>query len=241
MRTKLKTGISIALVLSGLAPSLALAQPKNSSPKNADVSKIREKYWARGEESELGVVQDRLYTKKNRLEISAFGGLMSSDPFLDVKGAGGTLGFHFSETLAAHVVYWKAFASNSSALDTFEAEVKATTNTNKPSSYLGGEIGASFLYGKLSLAGASIIHYDLHLLGGAGVTSTETGHYVTPSIGLGQNIYVTSRISLRLDYRLMYYREAIHEKVKPAPERGQFLNYRNNWTNALTLGFSFMI
>jgi outer membrane beta-barrel protein len=223
------------------APSAADAKAASASDESekVNVENIKEKYWARGDESELGVVQNRLYSKQQKWELGVFGGFLTSDPFLAVKSAGASVGFHFSEVWGLHVMGWKAFSSPSSALDALREGGKEA-NTNPPGWYAGSEVSASILYGKLSLLGKKIIYYDLHLLGGAGVTNTESGTYLTPSLGLGQQIYINKFTSLKLDYRLMYYNETIHEKYITA-KLGQEAGQRANWTNSITLGISFLI
>ncbi len=216
----------------------AQASPAVTNAEKVDVENIKEKYWARGDESELGVVQNRLYSKSHKFELGVFGGFMTSDPFLAVKGLGASLGFHFSEVWAFHLVGWKESASPSSALETLEGSGKKA-NTNLPQWFLGGEVAASILYGKLSLVGKKIIYYDMHLLGGAGATSTENGTYFTPHVGIGQQIYLNQWSSLRVDYRLQRYDERIREK-EITPILGQDVGGRTNWTNTITFGVDFL-
>ena len=210
-----------------------------SEDDRVNVDAIKEKYWAKGDDAELGVVQNRMYTKVGRFEVGTFGGVIISDPFLDVTSLGASIGYHFSEYFAVHVFGWKSFASNSSALDTFVRTEGATANTNDPKSYIGTEGSASILYGKLSLLGKKIIYYDFHLLAGLGATATESGTYLTEHIGIGQQVYLNKSTSIRLDYRLMPYEEKILEKVIPT-KIGQVVDQRTNWSNAITLGVSFL-
>lgn len=221
----------------------AAAEPAQSDSRPAaekvDVDKIKERYWARGDESELGVVQNRLYSKERKFEFSLHGGIVTTDPFLSVKNFGGSVGYHFNEYLSAHFVAWKDFVEPSTALITFENTIGATTNNNRPDSYFGVEGSASVLYGKLSLVGKSIIYFDLHLTGGLGRTSTESGDYLTPSVGIGQQVYLSKSLSLKIDYRLMYYREQIVEKVIPT-KLGQAVGERDNWTNSVTFGIGYL-
>ena len=224
-----------------LGISLARADaetPPASASEKVDVENIKEKYWARGDESELGVVQNRLYSKTHKFELGVFGGFMTSDPFLAVKGLGASLGYHFSEVWAAHLLGWKEYSSSSSALETLEAGGKKA-NTNIPQSYVGAEVAASILYGKLSLVGKKIIYYDMHLLGGIGATSTENGTYATPHLGIGQQVYLNQWSSLRVDYRLQRYEERIREK-EITPILGQDQGGRTNWTNTITFGVDFL-
>jgi outer membrane beta-barrel protein len=224
-----------------------------SEAERVNIENIKEKYWARGDENELGVVQNRLYTKARKFELGVFGGVISTDPFLSVKNAGGLLAYHFNEYFALSVMGYKSFSNPSSALELLQSPVGSgglgtTANINNPNWFLGVEGAGSFLYGKLSLLGKAIIHFDMHLLAGVGETATVANtaagaynaHYVTPYIGIGQQIYLTKSMSLRLDYRLMRYNETIVEQVLPS-KMGQPVGDRINYSNTITLGIDFLI
>ena len=218
----------------------ATAVPDPNLPSKVNVDSIKEKYWAQGNESELGVVQNRAYSKEHKLELGFIGGIVASDPFLNVNQLGTSLGFHFSEYFAIHALGWKCYTRNSSALNTFQEKMGATTNYNAPLWYAGAEGSASLIYGKLSLVGKAILYYDMHLLAGGGLTATESGRYATPHFGIVQQVHINKRFSVRVDYRLMGYREKILEKVVPT-QLGKDMGTRTNWSNAVTLGFDIMI
>jgi outer membrane beta-barrel protein len=224
---------------------LAMAQNKvkarapSSDYEQVNVDQIKEKYWARGNETELGVVQNRTFSKKGKVEFSLMTGVIYSDPFLNVNLVGGSVGYHLSEYLAFQVTAYRDLVSPSTALQTFQQTLGATTNTNMPRGYLGGEAMWSIFYGKLSVLGKSIIYYDFHVLGGLGGTDTESGTNITPTVGLGQRFYLSKTISVKLDYRLQYYKENIIEK-QVITQLGQSRGTRDNWSNTITIGLGFM-
>lgn len=234
------------LAISAFAGSVASAAEKkketapSSDAEKVNVDIIKEKYWAKGEESELGVVQNRQYSKSKKFQLGLFGGFVTSDPFLSTKALGLSLAYHLSEYVGVGLVYWKDFVSASTALQTFEESRGATANTNKPRYTIGAEALFSMIYGKLSLLGKAIIYYDLHLTAGGGITNTESGTYVSPHIGIGQRFYLTEKWSLRLDYRMLYYNEKILEKEIPT-KLGQEVGSRGNFNNVITLGFDFLL
>ena len=98
----------LTLLLTAAAPRASAADdaeataqetPADASPDAAELEKIRQRYWAQGNEQEMGVVQNRLYTKEGRFEGTLLGGLLMTDPFLSVKTLGASIGYHFNETL----------------------------------------------------------------------------------------------------------------------------------------------
>lgn len=208
--------------------------------ESQELEKVKKRYWAAGEEAEIGVVQNRTYAKSGKFELGVFGGLTINDPFLNTKAAGLDLGYNLTEYFGLHAVGWKSFVSPSSALVTFEREKQATANTNLPKSYLGLEALGSVFYGKLSVLGAKIIYYDLHLAGSLGATETENGTYITPGVGIGQRFYANKWFSVRLDYRLQFYKEDVKQKTI-VTQIGETIGQRNVFSNTITIGFQFLL
>jgi outer membrane beta-barrel protein len=221
------------------APGTRVAEAPRSAPQKADVEAVKERYWSKMDDSETGVVQNRLYTKSGKLELGLFGGSIDADPFLDVFTVGGSVGYHFNEFFAVHALGWKSYSSPSSAYDRIPGGVG--TSTNELNAFYGAELAWSPIYGKLSVLGKSIVYYDFHLLGGAGITSSQTGNYLTGIIGVGQQIYLGERVSLKVDYRLMPFREDIVDEISAGGTRGQVIQNRTTMSNVFTLGLTFLI
>jgi outer membrane beta-barrel protein len=225
------------------------AADDTTNAERVDTENIKQKYWARGDESELGVVQNRTYSKARKFEFQILGGMVNSDPFVSTQNLGFRLGYHFNEYFSAHLLAWKDWASASATqtnlLNSGQQiqQIGTALNTDYAKAYYGGEVQASLLYGKLSLLGAAIIHYDLHLLGGLGATSTESGTEFTQHIGIGQQFYVSKNTSIIFDYRLMHYNNLLINKTDPA--NSGFLesipgSNTSSWSNVFTLGFGIL-
>jgi outer membrane beta-barrel protein len=263
-RTPSLSLLSLCILSSGLVSGLAqaadsksTASGKAAAPKTntletvgdeaerVNIEAIKQKYWARGNEEELGVVQNRMFTKERKFEFGLYGGVVSSDPFLSVYSTSLSIGYHFNEYFSFAVYAMKNFVNPSSALtflrNPYPNGAGSDTSTNEPRWCLGGEVMASIMYGKLSLVGKAIIHYDFHFIGGLGITDTESGKYATPWLGVGQQFFITRWMTLRFDYRLMFYEERILQKVgSPSSPNGTYLGNRANWSNSINLGLSFL-
>ena len=153
----MKRAIFLLVFAAPALGSFAHAQQPAPQGESVEVEKIKEKYWAKGNETELGVVQNRLYSNAGKWEIGALGGFVSSDPFLSVKNFGVSAGYYFNPYFALHAVGWKDLASGSEALGAFEKTSGFTANTNKPKLFYGVQASGDFLYGKLSFLGKMII------------------------------------------------------------------------------------
>lgn len=239
----LRSTATLGLVLSLAATSgFAADAKKKPAPRDTDVESVKDNYWNRNSSGDVEVVQNRAFTKAGRLSLSAAFGTASSDPFLNVKSGSLSLGYHFSESLGINLVGKKYFVSDSSYMkelrDGLVTGASTMANTNRPNSYFGAEVVYSPLYGKISLSGSSIVHYDAHLLFGAGQTKTESGNYFTPSIGFGPQFYLGSSVAITLDYRLSFYNETIPEKVLTSRTTA---GERDNFSHQVALGLALFL
>lgn len=240
--------LTLALLLTTQTPTLARAQAiaTPSAPaqqvggsEEVNVDSMKEKYWSNSDTTEVSVVQNRNFSKARKFQLGAFGNYTLSDPFLNIFGVGGNLGFYFTEYLGVEARYSKIMASPSIALKTFEQFRGATTNTNLPLTETSLDFHASFLYGKLSLLGFAIIYYDLDLVALIGMTKTESGTNLSPGGGLTQRFFLSKYFGLRTDYRLTRYNETIIEKEIPT-KKGQPVGTRTNWSHSFVLGVDFL-
>lgn len=224
------------------APTATSAPAAAGGAEEADVQKIKEKYWARGSETEMGVVQNRLFTKNHKIEGSLGLGTLTGDPFLKTTTLMVNGGYHFDEIFSAHLNFWKAFVEPSSALKTLESQLATTANTNEPRWYFGGEAKASALYGKVSLLGKAILYFDAYASLGLGIISTESGSNPMVSFGIGQQVWLTQLIALNLAYKVLWYRETILGKVTGVNGNlGQNLGTRSNLSNVIMIGVSILL
>lgn len=237
-----------AIALGAEKPSQPAQAPAAASPddqaERVSTEAIKEKYWARGEESEVGVVQNRLYSKAHHFEASLLGGFDFNDPMLSVYTLGARIGYHFNEYFSMHLIAWKAFSGASSTQTDLlnnksPDQVGTVLNTNPPQYFVSPEAQWSLLYGKLSVVGKAIIHYDLHFMVGLGAMKTESGTDFSQHLGIGQQFFLSKTSFLNVDYRLVHYNETIVQKVIPT-QLGQVIGTRANWSNVITLGVGFL-
>jgi outer membrane beta-barrel protein len=221
------------------APSAPAAKP--AAPQRIEVDNLKQKYWAKGNEADLEVVQNRLYTKQYKLNIELMAGTVSGDPFLNSISYGGLLGFNFTESVGVNALYWKLKSSTSSAYDAFVLSAGRGANSNPLLSLMGGELSWGILYGKLSLLGKAILHFDLFLYGGLGQIKTENNSALAPWVGVGQQLYITRWMSLRADYRFLRYKEDILERFSPLNEIGTLRASRYTYAGAFTVGLNFLL
>jgi outer membrane beta-barrel protein len=148
-------------------------------------------------------VQDRLFTKAFRHELSVMGGLYAADLYSSSWLAGGAYTFHFSEDLALEAsVQFTRFRS--AVTDSYEQrypQIALQENPDKAGRLYFGHIVWSFAYGKLRWMGDGISRFDLNIALGAGATDDTTSLGVTGSAGVGAKFYFGHWFAMRLDVR----------------------------------------
>ncbi len=180
MRAPLKLLAPLAAIAGSLMlmPSTAQAGARPAKKALKELNEGDPKY---------NVVQNRFFTKKNRVEVSPMAGYVPNNPFAK-RYVGGVLGaYHFSETLAAEGAFMY-----SPDLDV--ADLKDLTHTLVGIAHEGSGsvafqqpvekivLGATFaarwspVYGKINLLGESVINFDLYGVAGLGLI-TDNKYY----------------------------------------------------------------
>jgi outer membrane beta-barrel protein len=156
-------------------------------------------------------VEDRLFTKAYRHELSIMGGLYAADLYSSSWVAGGSYTFHFSEDLALEAsVEFTRFRS--AVTDTYERrypQIQVEQSTDNPGRLYFGHIVWTFAYGKLRWMGGGISHFDFNFALGAGATDDSTSLGLTGSAGFGSKLYFGKWFALRADLRDHVLNEAL--------------------------------
>ena len=156
-------------------------------------------------------VQDRLFTKAFRHELSALGGYYAADLYSSSWAAGGAYTFHFSEDLGleASVMFTRFRTAVTQSYEQRYPQVQVLDRTDKPGRLYFGHLVWSFAYGKLRWMGGGISRFDFNVALGAGVTDDTTARGITGSFGFGTKWYFGKWFSLRMDIRDHVLREVL--------------------------------
>jgi outer membrane beta-barrel protein len=156
-------------------------------------------------------VQERLFTKAFRHELSAMGGYYSGDLYSGSWLAGGAYTFHFSEDLGLEAsVQFTHF--HSAVTDSYERrypDIQVLTDPNKDGRLYFGHLIWSFAYGKLRWLGDGTSRFDFNLAFGGGITDDTTSRGATASASLGTKFYFGKWFALRFDVRDHVLREVL--------------------------------
>jgi outer membrane beta-barrel protein len=148
-------------------------------------------------------VQERLFTKAFRHELSGNFGWYAADLYSGNWLAGGAYTFHFSEDLGleASVAFTRFRSAVTDAYERRYPQIQVLDRPDKPGTLYFGHLVWSFAYGKLRWLGADTGRFDFNFAIGAGVTDDSTSRGVTGSAGLGTKFYIGKWFAVRVDLR----------------------------------------
>lgn len=148
-------------------------------------------------------VQERLFTKAFRHELSPMGGYYAADLYSSNWVLGGAYTFHFSEDLGLEASF-ALTRFRTAATDSYERrypQVQVLERTDRPGRLYFGHLVWTFAYGKLRWMGGGISRFDFNAAFGAGVTDDSSSRGITGSFGLGSKLYFGKWFALRVDIR----------------------------------------
>ena len=131
------------------------------------------KFW--GSRRQVKVVQRRLFAKDGRFEVAPFAGIIPNDDFIVYYPTGLRASYHFSEAFTIEASFAHAIESESE-LGTFLESVRVGLKLAAISEYIRNYYNVNLLwapfYGKISLLGLKLTHFETYVGMGFGFFST---------------------------------------------------------------------
>lgn len=146
-------------------------------------------------------VQERLFRKALRHELSALGGGYASDLLSSSYLVGGAYTFHFTETLGLEAGFGYTRARSELVRVIEETRNVTLIRLENPIFIYTGHLLWSLAYGKMRWFGGTISRFDFYLAIGGGVTDNQTARGLTASAGFGLKFLFGQWFALRLDVR----------------------------------------
>jgi outer membrane beta-barrel protein len=146
-------------------------------------------------------VQERLFQKERRHELSALGGLYAADLTSSSWLVGGAYTYHFSEDFALEASF--GYTRQRSELVRIIEDRLATdlVRENLPVYLYQGHFIWTLAYGKLRWFGNRISRFDFNMALGGGITDNRSARGLTGSAGFGLKFFPSSWFAVRLDVR----------------------------------------
>jgi outer membrane beta-barrel protein len=177
------------------------------------------------------VVRPQKFTSAEKIEIGLLVGYVSNDPYNRIIVPGGVASYHFGDTSAIEVHGGYGIYTNKQLLGQVRQKIARDPDVvSRPTFFVTGNYVWSPIYGKLNAFGELVLHYDMYVLGGAGIVSDEieTNTSGSPSVktvqskifpvtdfGLGQHFFLSKKTALRVEIRPYIFWEQINDKWDP--------------------------
>jgi outer membrane beta-barrel protein len=195
LRARVRGQFALAFVLASLLVSSLVSV--RASAQCIDEA-IRDELNAR---RQYRGVQERLFQKARRHELSAMGGMYAADLMSSSWIVGGAYTFHFSEDLGLEASFGYT-RSRAEVVELIEERLSTDLIREDVPVYIyEGHVVWSLAYGKLRWFGSNISRFDFNLALGGGVTDNRSARGLTFSGGLGFKFYPKSWLAVRVDLR----------------------------------------
>jgi outer membrane beta-barrel protein len=150
----------------------------------------------------------RDFVKAQRHELSLTGGWFVSDLYSATYVVGGAYTYHMTEETAIEGGF--AFTHNKAdVVRAIEDNRAVTLKDVFANAYFGTALLVWYpLHGKMQFGG-SVIHFDVHLDGGAGVVDSPTSRGIIGVAGLGFKFFGGKAFAFRIDIRDHVYRQEL--------------------------------
>lgn len=202
------TPLLLALALPLVLPCPAFAQDEASD--DAEVSAEGEKTKdneASPDKTKLSdrikAVQRKAFLKRQRVEFAPYFGLDLNDPFYQHFIIGGSVGFHLADSLSVEARVGGVIGSVKQSAIRFVRQETDSLIVDPPAFKMHGDIDFTWapLYGKISLFGEGILHFDTFLTAGPGIFLTDAGVNPAMNVGLGQRYFINDWLVVRAEVR----------------------------------------
>lgn len=149
---------------SGTQP--APAKDERGSDK-LDLKKLEDKYWS-AKDTDFNVVQNRTYTKANKLYASLSYGPLVNDAYSYGRMTNGAIGYYFSERWGFELAHEMGNLKNSDSTDVFITRNKFAPDYNAFKSYTSLNFIVVPFYAKMSFWDSKIMYFDMQFAVGVG-------------------------------------------------------------------------
>ena len=202
--------IATSLILANTTVAPAAAQPAGGSGAPSAAAEesgkiLKEKKTRPKLADRIKSVQRKAFLKKKRVELFPFFAMNLNDPFYQHFVGGAALAFHLKDSFAIELkggAVVGTVAQNAVKLVRVN-EGAICEDCPQMKYHIDANLGWSPIYGKISLLGESIIHFDTYFTAGLGAFATDLGMNPAVNFGIGQryffNDWLVGRIELR-DY-----------------------------------------
>ncbi len=197
-------------------------------------------------------VKSRRVETKKKFEVGPMAGMIFNEPFFSPMAYGIHAGYHINEF---HSISINAFLRNSSPsgdADQLDSDLNNTQKINFanvpiPEYVATVDYQLTPYYGKISLTKDYVMNLALYIYGGVGMSDLGGKMTWIADLGVGQNLFFTPRIGLRLDAKFLLYngidvlsRQSVTVNA-PGPVDPESFDTQFNMSPSVMLGLVFLL
>jgi outer membrane beta-barrel protein len=161
------------------------------------------------DDRKVSVIQQKPFLRAMRAELTGSFGYTVNETLNEFLQAAGGLRFHITDSWSIGTSYSHYFATDKATVGQLQNEFGVFPERSTVQWFAGGDVSWVPVYGKFVLFESGIIHWDMFLSAGAGVTKTwEPAPLVTGTAGLGTRIYLTRWLTLTIELKDHIYLQA---------------------------------
>jgi outer membrane beta-barrel protein len=215
--------ICIAVTLTSVTTE-AVAQPKaqksaekkqstEAAEESAEASTDKATSARRNLIDRIRSVQRKTFLKKKRVELYPYLAMDLNDPFYQHYVAGAALAFHLADSFALELRGGAVLGSvEQNSIKLVRVKAGAICEDCPQFKYHGDlNMGWAPIYGKLSLFGESILHFDTYFSVGGGVFATDAGVNPAINLGIGQRYFLSDWVVARVEVRDYVFMDSRNE------------------------------
>ncbi len=183
--------LGLCVTIVGVSPALS------ANPVKAKASKAETLIQS------IRVIQRRPFLKRQRFELQVLGGLGVADSMFRHVSVVANGRFHLNEKWAVGASYQHSFSSESGLLSTVTEDFEVFPERSVIRYTTTVDAEWTPIYGKMAFFDGGVVHFDMYLLFGAGVTQTSrsSSPRVTGTIGVGGRLMLTPWLTMVMELR----------------------------------------
>lgn len=188
-------------------PAQAAPTSPEVKPQDVDISDLAEDYW-RPNRDELDVIQNRRFEKAGRVELGVAYGIYQGGDYVNSKSVGATLTYHWNNNWATELSTLKVTNTESEFLQSVKGRYGFTPDFNQVKREHTATMIWSPIYGKFSLLGEKISHFETYFGLGAGITETADAHF-TKVAQIGEKFFISNNFVFRIEWKITQYTDQV--------------------------------
>ncbi len=222
----------------------------NEKSDKVDLKALEEKYWS-AKDDDLGVVQNRAYTKTNRIFTSIGIGPLINDEWIVGQVTHLSAGYFFSEHWGLELSYNQGTLRKNDGVDRIAQQNGLQPDHNKfiDSTLLYGTWVP--FYGKMSLADKKIIYFDMQF--GLGIGQVSYENQIDPAEGssqkssataigldITQQFFFSNHLAVRVDLKNRWSTQKVQKyRVSGSTTGGRNLPDKSQQDTTFQVGLTF--